>query len=156
MTAWGLTGGRRKAVLAVVSGACMALSACAAASTGDTPGEPQRAAIPPATLKFCEHIATAMKSLDGKSITPDMTLKQAHTLVDQLMTSGAAAFTTLAGQAPADMRSTVRGVVSDFQAYQRSVDKTKTVHAILQMVAQGTPSQQPSYAKLLTFTSNNC
>ena len=47
MTAWGLTGGRRKAVLAVVSGTCMALSACAAATTGDTPGEPQRAAIPP-------------------------------------------------------------------------------------------------------------
>ena len=34
------------------------------------------------------------------------------------------------------MRSTVRGVVSDFQAYQRSVDKTKTVHAILEMVSQ--------------------
>ena len=49
------------------------------------------------------------------------------------------------------------GIVFDtLQAYQRSVDKTKTVHAILEMVAQGTPSQQPSYAKLLTFTSNNC
>jgi hypothetical protein len=156
MTAWGLTGGRRKAVLAVVSGTCMALSACAAASTGDTPGEPQRAAIPPATLKFCERIATAMKSLDGPSITPDMTVQQAHKLVDQLMTSGITAFTTLAGQAPADMRSTVQGVVSDFHAYQRTADKTKTLHGMLQMVAQGTPSQQPSYAKLLTFTSNSC
>ena len=39
------------------------------------------------------------------------------------------------------MRGTVQGVVSDFQTYQRSVDKTKTVHAILEMVSRGTPSQ---------------
>jgi hypothetical protein len=156
MTGWRLAGGRRKAVLAAVSGTCLALSACAAASTGDTPGEPQRAAIPPATLKFCQHIATAMKSLDGQSITDQMTIKQAHKLVDQLMTRGIASFTTLAGQAPANMRGTVQGVVTDFQAYQRSAGNTKTVHAILEMVSRGTPSQEPSYEKLLTYTSNNC
>jgi hypothetical protein len=152
----GLSGGRRKGVLAVVSGTCLALSACAAASTGDTPGEPQRAAIPPATLKFCQHIATAMRSLDSKSITQDMTLKQAHVLVDQLMANGIASFTTLAGQAPADMKATVEGVVADFKAYQKNADKTTSVHQILSMVSHGSPSQQPAYERLLTFTSNSC
>jgi hypothetical protein len=151
-----LSGGRRTAMLAVVSGTCLALSACAAASTGDVPGEPQRAAIPPETLKFCQHIATAMRSLDSKSITRDMTLKQAHKLVDQLMANGITAFTTLAGQAPVNMKSTVQGVVSDFRTYQKSADKTTSVHQILAMVSHGSPSEQPAYQNLLTFTSNNC
>lgn len=156
MKGWILAGGQRKAALAVLSGTCMALSACAAASTGDTPGEPQRAAIPPATMRFCQHIATAMRALDGLSPTQDMALKQAHNLVDQMMERGVASFTTLAGQAPANMRPTVQGVVSDFQSYQHSADQTKSVKAILEMASQGGPGQQPSYKKLLTFTSNSC
>jgi len=156
MKGWKLAGGQRKAALAVLSGTCMALSACAAASTGDIPGEQQRASIPPATMKFCEHIATAMQALDGLSPTPNMTLKQAHKLVDQLMERGVVSFTTLASQAPANMRPTIQGVISDFETYQRSADKTKSVKAILAMASQGGPGQQPSYAKLLTFTSNSC
>jgi hypothetical protein len=156
MKGWKLARGRRNAALAIASGTCMALSACAAASTGDTPGEQQRAAIPPATMKFCQHIATAMRALDGLSPTQDMTLKQAHSVVDQMMERGVASFTTLAGQAPANMRATVRGVVSDFQTYQRTADQTKSVKAMLEMASQGGPGQQPSYTKLLTFTSSNC
>lgn len=156
MNGSGLSVGRRKAVLAIVSGTCLALSACAAASTGDTPGEPQRAAIPPATLKFCQQIATAMRSLDSQSITGDMTIKQAHRVVDQLMSRGIASFTTLAGEAPANMRATVLGVVSDFRNYQKNTDKMSSVHQILIQVSHGSPSQQPSYEKLLTFTSSSC
>jgi len=156
MNGSGLRGGRRKAVLAVVSGACLALSACEAASTGDTPGQPQQRVIPPATMRFCQHIATAMRSLDSQSVTQDMTLRHARTVVDQLMNRGIASFTTLAGQAPANMRATVQGVVRDFRGYQKNIDKMTSVHQILVEVGHGSPSQQPSYEKLLTFTSNSC
>jgi len=152
----GLTGGRRKAAIAVVSGSCMALTACAAAALGDAPGQAQRSAIPPATLKFCHQIAAAMGALDSQNVTQDMTLKQAHKVVDQLMNRGIVSFTTLAGEAPADMRVTVLGIVGDFRTYQKSADKATSVHQILERVSRGSPSQQPAYAKLLTFTSNNC
>jgi hypothetical protein len=151
----GLTGGRRRAALAVVSGSCLALTACAAASSGDTPGQ-QQAAIPAATLKFCKQIATAMKSLDTPSVTQEMTLQRAHGLIDQLMLRGIASFTTLEMQAPQNMRGTVAGVITDFKAYRKSADKTTSVQQILATVSKGTPAQQPSYEKLLSFTSQNC
>lgn len=151
----GLIGGRRRAALAVVSGSCLALTACTAASTAGTPGQ-QQAAIRPATVKFCRQIATAMKSLDSPSVTQGMSLKQARRLVDQLMTRGIASFTTLAAEAPPNMRATVLGVVSDFQAYQKTTDKASSVRQILAMVSRGTPAQQPAYEKLLRFTSDNC
>ena len=151
----GLTGGRRRAALAVVSGSCLALTACAAASSGDTPGQ-QQAAIPIATLKFCKQIATAMKSLDTASVTQEMTIQQAHGLIDQLMQRGIASFSTLEMQAPQNMRATVAGVITNFKAYQKSADKTTSVQQILATVSKGAPAQQPSYEKLLTFTSQNC
>jgi hypothetical protein len=151
----GSAGGRRKAALAVVSGGCLALTACAAASSGDTPGQQQQAAIPAATLKFCKQIATAMKSLDTASVTQEMTLQQAHGLVDQLMQRGITSFGTLESQAPANMRMTVAGVITDFKAYQKNADKATSVQQILSTVSKG-PAQEPSYEKLLTFTSQNC
>ncbi len=151
----GSAGGRRKAALAVVSGSCLALTACAAASSGDTPGQ-QQAAIPAATLKFCKQIATAMKSLDTASVTQEMTLQQAHSLIDQLMQRGITSFATLQSQAPMNMRTTVAGVITDFKAYQKNADKATSVQQILSTVSKGSPAQEPSYEKLLTFTSQSC
>lgn len=152
----GTAGGRRKAALAVVSGSCLALTACAAASSGDTPGQQQQAAIPAPTLKFCKQIATAMKSLDTASVTQEMSLQQAHSLINQLMQRGITSFATLESQAPMNMRTTVAGVITDFKAYQKNADKATSVQQILSTVSKGTPAQEPSYEKLLTFTSQNC
>ena len=152
----GLTGGRRRAALAVASGSCLALTACAAAATGDTPGQVRRASIPPATLKFCKQVATAMTALDSSSVTQYMSLTQAHKLVDQLMQRGVASFTTLAGKAPMHMKPTVLGVVADFRAYQKTTDKASSVQQILAIVSKGTPGQEPAYGRLLTYTSDNC
>jgi hypothetical protein len=151
----GLAEGRRKATLGVVGGVCLALTACAAASTGDTPGQQQPAAIPPATMKFCRQIAIAMKSLDGQSVTSEMSPSQAHALVNHAMDRGIAGFTRLAGEAPTHMKATVLGVVADFRAYEQAADK-QSVEQIVSTVSRATPTQQASYDKLLTYASDNC
>jgi hypothetical protein len=147
--------GWHKAALGVVAGSCLAVTACAAASTGDTPGQPQQAAIPAATQTFCRQIAAAMKSLDGQSVTPQMSASQAHAIVDHVMDSGITGFTQLAGEAPTSMKATVLDVVADFRAYQKSADK-ESVAEIVDTVARATPTQQAAYDKLLTYTSDNC
>jgi predicted Zn-dependent protease with MMP-like domain len=151
----GLAEGWHKATLGVVAGSCLALTACAAASTGDTPGQVQQAAIPPATLRFCRQIETAMKSLDSQSVTQDMSLKQAHALVDQVMGRGATSFTRLAGEAPTRMKATILDVVADFRAYQKFADK-QSVEQIVATVSRETPTQQAVYKKLLTYASDTC
>lgn len=151
----GLAEGWHKVALGVVAGSCLALTACAAASTGDTPGQPQQAAIPPATMKFCRQIATAMKSLDSQSVTQDMSVKQAHALVDQVMGRGVTSFTRLAGEAPASMKATALSVVADFRAYQKAADK-ESVEQIVATMSRATPTQQAAYEKLLTYTSDTC
>jgi predicted Zn-dependent protease with MMP-like domain len=151
----GLAQGWQKATLGVVAGSCLALTACAAASSGDTPGQPQQAVIPAATMKFCRHIATAMNSLDSQSVTQDMSVQQAHALVDQVMERSITSFTTLAGQAPSRMRATILDVVADFRAYQKVADK-ESVDQILATMSTATPTRQASYEKLLTYTSDNC
>lgn len=151
----GLAQGWQKATLGVVTGSCLALTACAAASSGDTPGQPQQAVIPPATMKFCRHIATAMNSLDSQSITQDMSVQQAHALVDQVMERSITSFITLAGQAPTRMKATILDVVADFRAYQKAADK-ESVEQILDTMSAATPTRQASYEKLLTYTSDNC
>jgi hypothetical protein len=151
----GPAGGWHKAALGVVAGSCLALTACAAASSGDTPGQPQQAVIPPATMKFCRHIATAMKSLDSQSVAQGMSVKQAHALVDVVMDRGITSFTALAQQAPTSMKPTVLGVVADFRAYQMVADK-ESVDQIVATVSQATPTRQAFYEKLLTYTSDNC
>jgi hypothetical protein len=151
----GLTEARHRAALGVVAGVCLALTACAAASTGDTPGQQQQVAIPPATLKFCRQIAVAMKSLDGQSVTSDMSSSQAHALVNHVMDRGIASFTRLAGEAPKHMKATVLGVIADFHAYEQTADK-QSVEQIVSTVSRATPTQKASYDKLLTYTSDNC
>jgi predicted Zn-dependent protease with MMP-like domain len=151
----GLAEGWHKAAVGVVAGSCLALTSCAAASTGDTPGQVQRAAIPPATLRFCRQIETAMKSLDSQSVTQNMSLKQAHALVDQVMGRGATNFTRLAGEAPARIKATILSVVADFRAYQKAADK-QSVEQIVATVSRETPTQQAAYVKLLTYTSDTC
>jgi hypothetical protein len=151
-----LTCGRDHAVLAAIAAGCLALSACGAASNGDTPGEPQQPPISAAMRKFCTEIAAAMKPLNSTGIMPGMSLRQAHMMIDSLMAQGIAGFTTLAREAPSSERATIEHIVTDFRAYEQASDRETSVQQMVSSIAGTGPAQQPAYQQLLSYTSDNC
>lgn len=152
----GLTAARHPAVLVIVSGGCLALSACAGTPAGGSPAHTQSTAASAAAQKFCQQIATAMRSLDGGAITPDMKLARARTVVDKMMDTGVSSFTTLETRAPASIRPSIHEIVAYFRSYKKSSDKATSVEQLLSSVAHASPAEQPSYRHLLTYASNTC
>ena len=148
---------RHPAGAAIVAGACLALAACSGASDGDVPyvqGHEQTS-LSAATQALCQHIATAMQSLDGGNITPNMTLTQARTQVDDFMNRGIASFTTLASQAP-KLRPTIVRIVAYYRTFERSTGQATSVKQILASISIGSPAQQPAYQQLVAYTSDTC
>jgi hypothetical protein len=151
--------GHRRAMLGIMAGGCLLVSACGA-SAGDVPGQPQgqqsSTALPAATQKFCNEVQGAMASLSGKDPSDTMTLTEARATLDDLLNTGIKNFTVLASEAPANLRGSIMTIVADFRAYETVAGKATTVKQLIDSSVRANPVQKTAYQELLSYTADTC
>jgi len=159
MTGGDLSAGqRRRAILGIVAGSCLLLTACGSTS-GLTPGgenTPSSSPLPAATQKFCNQVQAALASLGGTDPSSSMSLTKAKATLDSLIDSGVAGFSALEPDAPASLRKPVDVIVADLRSYKALADKAKTVRQLLGLSLTANPTQKSAYEALINYTSDTC
>jgi hypothetical protein len=144
------------AALLLTACACLALGACAPASGGATSAQPESTPISASVAKFCAETAYALRSLDGRGITPGETLAQARDAVYSLLDSRIARFMSLERRAPASLRGAIGGVVRglrrDKQAAKRAVTRGQLIGAAI----NANPVNERPYQDLLGYAGSTC
>jgi hypothetical protein len=152
-----LTTGHRRALLGVVAGTCISLSACGA-TAGAAPGTVAlpSTAIPASTQRFCDDVSAAMSSLAGQNPSGTMTLAQARHVLDSLLNNGIRNFTALEGKAPPYLRTDIKVIVKDFRRYEAQAAKAKTVTQLIDSTVTANPVDKHAYQELLGYTATSC
>ncbi len=149
----------RRAMLGVMAGTCLALSACGA-SSGLTPGEatPPSSPIPASTKQLCDKISGAMNSMAGQNPSGKMTLTQARHVLDGLLNNGISNFGALEREpaAPASLTKAFAQIVSDLQKYKEQTAKATSVKQLLDSTVKANPVDKQAYQMVLGYTATSC
>lgn len=148
----------RRAMLGIVAGGCLLVSACGAKS-GLTPGSestPSSSPLPAATQKFCTQVQAAMTSLSGTDPSDTMSLAKARATLDSLLDNAVKGFSALQPDAPASLKQPIRVIVADFRSYKTLADKARTVKQLLASSVTANPTQKSAYEALISYTSDTC
>jgi hypothetical protein len=157
MMRWELARGRRLALISVVAGTCITLTACGA-SSADRPAKtpPTSKAISASTEKFCKKVSAAMASLAGQAPGTNMTLPEARKTLDRLLDNGIKSFSALVPEAPASLRKSVKVIVADFKSYKALTARAETVKELLDTTVTASPAQKRAYQQLLGYSGTSC
>lgn len=159
MTGGNLSAGQRcQAMLGIVAGSCILLSACGSTSglTPDGQNTPSSSPLPAATQKFCNQVQQALASLGGTDPSSSMSLPKARATLDSLLDNGIAGFSALEPEAPASLREPIDVIVADLRSYKARADEAKTVKQLLGFSLTANSTQKSAYEALIGYTSDTC